>query len=361
MPFLRTRRTLLAALASAGAAAATGLPLFARTAHPVRPVRGGDPAQDWAWLVGNWDVRHRRLKERLTGSQDWEEFAGTSTFRPMLDGLANMDDNIVGLPSGSYRGLTLRAFDRASGQWSIWWLDGRRPDRIDPPVRGAFDGDVGTFLGRDTLRGRPILMRFRWRDLHGARPWWEQAFSPDDGASWEVNWRNWFTRTAAEPTALPKLAGAPKDFDFLVGRWKVAHRRLRRRLAGSDDWDEFGGRFENQPVLGGYGNIGDNLMEFPTGTVRGIGLRAYDAPRRRWSSWWLDGREPTTIQPPVLGGFNDGVGTFIGDDSLDGRPIRTRVIWSRITARSARWEQACSDDGGRSWETNWISDFERLA
>ena len=247
------------------------------------------------------------------------------------------------------------------GKWAIWWLDGRNPTHIDPPVLGGFEGDTGTFIGRDTLKGRPIVMRFRWRDIHGARPWWEQAFSPDDGASWEVNWRNYFTRTAQQPTPLPILADAPSDFDFLVGSWNVRHRRLRQRLAGSNEWDEFGGTLVNWPVLGGHGNVGDNVMEFPAGNRtrrRPARLRSGDG---QWSSWWLDGRTPSVIAPPVRGGFTDGIGTFVGDDTLDGRPIKTRVLWSRITPRSARWEQASSADGGATWETNWTSDFVRKA
>lgn len=357
VPRLFNRRDLLVAMGGAGGAAAVGLPALVRAAAPAAAAHAGD----WAWLEGSWDVRHRRLKERLAGSDEWEDFGGRSMFRQMLGGLGNVDDNIVDIPSGSYRGLSLRAFDPGRGQWAIWWLDARNPDRLEPPVYGGFAGDVGTFTGRDTLRGQPILMRFRWSDIHGARPWWEQAFSPDDGASWEVNWRNWFTRTSAEPLPLPKQAGAPADFDFLAGRFRVRHRRLRKRLAGSTDWDSFSGTFENFPVLGGYGNVGDNVMEFPGGTVRGIGLRAFDPERGRWSSWWLDGRDPSAIQPPVHGGFTDGVGTFVGDDTHDGRAVTTRVRWSRITPRSARWEQAMSGDGGASWETNWISDFERVA
>ena len=356
------RRGFIARAGLAGAAA-LALPAWSWAKAPAAvAAQAGPHARDWVWLLGNWEVRHRRLKERLTGSQDWQDFAGKSACWATLGGLGTIDDNIVDLPGAPYRGLGIRAFDRASGQWSIWWLDARNPTHIDPPVRGGFDGDGGQFLGRDTLRGKPILMRFRWHDIHGAQPWWEQAFSPDDGASWEVNWRNYFTRTAARPSPLDKLAGAPRDFDCLVGEWQVSHRRLRQRLVGSQDWDEFGGTLRNWPVLGGHGNVGDNVFEFPTGTVRGVGLRSYDPQARQWLSWWLDGRTPTSIAPPVRGGFDtQGLGSFIGDDSLDGKPIKTRVLWSRITARSARWEPACSNDGGASWETNWISDFVRKA
>lgn len=359
------RRDFLAAAAVVGgmglagrrsiAAAASGSPAEAQAATAAAH------GKDWQWLLGNWDVRHRRLKERLVGDTHWQEFAGRSATWATMGGLGTIDDNLIELPDGTYRGLSLRAFDAATDTWAIWWLDGRQPTRIDPPVRGRFDGDGGTFVGADVFKGRPITTRFRWHDIHGARPWWEQAFSPDGGANWEVNWRNWFTRTAAQASPLPKLAGAPRDWDFLAGRWNVRHRRLRRRFAGSADWDEFGGTFVNWPVLGGYGNVGDNVMEFPAGTVRGVGFRAFDPASGQWSSWWLDGRSPAAIGAPLRGAFVDGIGQLLGDDVHDGKAIRTRVIWSRITERSARWEQSGSTDGGRTWEVNWISDFERLA
>lgn len=360
------RRSFLAIAAAASGMGIAGIRSTASAATRLPPdVRAGIAAaahrQDWHWLLGNWDVRHRRLKERLVGDTHWQEFAGKSAAWSTLDGLGTIDDNLIELPGGTYRGLGIRAFDGGAGTWAIWWLDGRRPTRIDPPVKGRFDGDEGTFVGTDVLDGRPITMRFRWHDIHGARPWWEQAFSADGGASWEVNWRNWFTRTAATPTPLPKIAGAPRDWDFLAGRWNVRHRRLRQRFAGTTDWDEFGGTFVNWPVLGGHGNVGDNVMEFPGGTVRGVGFRAFDPASRQWLSWWLDGRRPGEIGAPLRGAFAGGVGRFVGDDVHEGKAIKTRVTWSRITERSARWEQAGTMDAGRTWEVNWVSDFERVA
>jgi hypothetical protein len=368
LPGTWSRRDFIKVLTMAGGAAAIGLPgLRAEQSKPSLVTGNGAAdktaahAHDWAWLVGNWDVWHRRLKERLVGDTHWQEFPGKSALWLAMGGQATIDDNIVELPDGAYRGLTLRTYDPATDHWSIWWMDGRDPTAIEPPVQGGFQGDIGIFMGRDTFNGRPILVRFRWQDIHGKRPWWEQAFSTDDGASWEVNWRNYFTRTAAAPTPLPTLAGAPRDFDFLVGSWNVQHRRLRHRLVNSHEWDSFDGTLINWPTLGGYGNVGDNVMALPAGTVRGIGMRAFDTATKQWLSWWIDNRTPTTIQPPLRGSFVDGVGTFISDDTLDGRPIKTRVIWSHITARSARWEQSCSADGGTTWELNWVSDFTRKA
>lgn len=340
IPF--SRRAFLRVMAMAGGAAALGLPEWIGARPGSREMAGGVAqdaaahARDWAWLVGNWDVWHRRLKERLVGDTHWQTFSGRSALWLVMGGQGTIDDNVVALPGDPYRGLTLRTFDPSTGKWSIWWLDGRDPTHIDPPVLGGFQGDAGTFIGHDTFKGRPITMRFRWNDIHSSRPWWEQAFSADDGTSWEVNWRNYFTRTSAVPAPLPKLADAPHDYDFLVGSWKVRHRRLRHRLVGNHDWDNFDGTLVNWPVLGGKGNVGDNVMALPTGTVRGIGLRAFDQATGQWLSWWIDNRTPSVIEPPVRGRFMEGTSTLIGDDHLDGRPIKTRVVWSRITPHSAR-------------------------
>lgn len=351
---MQSRRDFVASMLTIGGAAALGMPT--RSAHAEAASAHAD---DWRWLIGNWDVWHRRLKERLAGSTEWEEFGGKSALWLTMGGFGTIDDNIVDIPSGTYRGLTLRAFDPKTNRWAIWWLDGRKPTRIDPPVFGGFEGDTGTFFGRDTFNGRPIKVRFRWNDVHGQRPWWEQAFSTDEGATWEVNWRNYFTRTAAEPTPLPKSADAPNDWDFLVGNWTVHHRRRRKRLVGNNEWDEFGGTLTNWPVLGGYGNVSDNVMNFPSGVVRGVGLRAYDPVAKQYSSWWIDSRNPSALGAPFRGSIADGVGTFIGEDDLNGRSIKTRVQWSEMTPRSARWEQSSSADGGKTWETNWISTFTR--
>lgn len=149
-----------------------------------------------------------------------------------------------------------------------------------------------------------------------------------------------------------------QDWNFLVGRWKVRHRRLKARLAGCIEWDAFDGTCVNWTTLGGKGNVDDNLIELPGGAYRAMGIRALDETAGQWLIWWLDLRNPT-IDPPMRGGFQDRIGTFFADETFDGRPIRVRFRWSEITARSARWEQAFSPDGGTTWETNWFMDFAR--
>lgn len=342
-----TRRALLQKFSLATAALAFGSPRLAAADEP--------PEQDWQWLVGNWDVWHERLRERLVGSTTWDKFAGKSNCWLTLGGLGTIDDNLLHLPSGKYRAVGVRAFDPASRQWAIWWLDGRMAGKLDPPVRGGFDGSEGEFRGADVHKGTPVTVRFRWHETHGKRPHWDQAFSTNDGKDWEINWRNYFTRTAAAPSPLPLEPGetghaAAADWRFLVGDWKVRNRR--RTAEGS--WEEFDSTLSNRPVMGGLGNVGDNVFHAPSGTYRGVSLRAYDPAARCWNTWWLDGRKPLDIVPSASGGFKNGVGTLVGDEG----DRKVRVTWSNITHESARWEQATSADG-RSWVTNWTADLER--
>jgi hypothetical protein len=144
---------------------------------------------DFDFLVGEWRVHSRRLKERLAGSNDWEEFEGSIISRKYMDGWANVDDTVFHTPQGIYRGVAPRAYDPVTGQWAIWWIDGRNPfGNLDPPVKGRFVKGVGTFYATDTLRGKPIKVRFTWSHITPTSARWEQAFSPDDGKTWEPNW-----------------------------------------------------------------------------------------------------------------------------------------------------------------------------
>ena len=161
--------------------------------------------------------------------------------------------------------------------------------------------------------------------------------------------------TNTEPTS------AVHDFDFYRGSWRIHHRRLKERLAGNDVWEEFEGTSVAWSLLGGAGNVDDNVLELPGGTYRAVSIRSFNPETNQWSIWWLDARNPGSIEPPVVGGFKDGVGTFIGEDTFNGRPILVRFLWSDITASTCRWEQAFSPDGGATWEVNWVMESTRIS
>jgi len=165
------------------------------TPNPAQGTANLTGLHDFDFLVGNWRSHHRKLKDRLAGSHAWVEFEGTLSMHKLMDGWANVDDNVFYVPGGTYRGVGLRAYDPKTGQWAIWWLDGRDPfGDLDPPVKGHFVNGVGTFYADTTLRGKPIRMRFIWSHITATSARWEQAYSPDNGKTWETNWIMEFTR-----------------------------------------------------------------------------------------------------------------------------------------------------------------------
>ncbi|MDB4951590.1 MAG: hypothetical protein JWM27_4239 [Gemmatimonadetes bacterium] len=146
------------------------------------------------------------------------------------------------------------------------------------------------------------------------------------------------------------------DFDFLIGSWNVANRRLEQRWVGSDAWDEFPGTNEVAALVDGIGNL--EQMRFPTKGWSGITLRLFDRKHQEWSLYWANSRDGVLF-PPVVGRFTGARGEFYGDDTDDGKPVRVRFTWHNAGPAQCRWEQAFSVDGGATWETNWTMDFTR--
>ncbi|KAA2234750.1 hypothetical protein [Salinarimonas soli] len=158
------------------------------------------------------------------------------------------------------------------------------------------------------------------------------------------------------PASSHALRSCPQDFDFLHGSWHVAHRRLKERWVGCEEWDLFQGTSICWPLLAGVANVDEIAM--PDRGFSGLTLRSYDLERGLWSLRWINSTRGV-VEPPVAGHFEGGRGVFEGDDTDGGRPIRVRFLWDAITPVSARWTQAFSDDGGQRWETNWIMQFTR--
>ncbi len=141
------------------------------------------------------------------------------------------------------------------------------------------------------------------------------------------------------------------DFDFYHGHWRVRNERLKRRLVGSDEWESFEASQTSLPLLGGIGNVDDFVTSWNDGFL-GMTLRLFDLEARQWRIYWASNRSGV-LEPPVIGRFAHGVGTFHGRDLHEDRPVLTRFTWSDITQDSAHWQQALSADDGATWETNW--------
>ena len=150
------------------------------------------------------------------------------------------------------------------------------------------------------------------------------------------------------------------DFDFLFGDWHVHNRRLRERLRGCTDWEEFAGVSQARPILGGLGNVDEITFERTSGQLHGCTLRLFNPATREWSIYWSDSQRGVLL-PPMIGTFKAGVGEFYAQEMEGNRTVLSRFIWSGIAADACHWGQALSADGGRTWETNWTMALRRIA
>lgn len=149
------------------------------------------------------------------------------------------------------------------------------------------------------------------------------------------------------------------DFDWEIGTWKTELRRLAKPLSGSSEWVEYSGTTVVRKVLDGRANLVELRVKGPSGQIEGMSLRLYNPQTRQWSLNFASARNGVMTEP-VYGGFRDGRGEFFGQDSLDGRAIFVRFVISKVTDASWRFEQAYSEDGGRTWELNWVATDTRV-
>ena len=149
------------------------------------------------------------------------------------------------------------------------------------------------------------------------------------------------------------------DFDFWFGSWKVHNRRLVHPLTGSNEWVEFDGTVVARPVWGGRANADEFEADSPSGHIEGMTVRTYDPKSRQWSIYWANATKGV-LEKPMIGQFKNGRGEFFDQEEFAGKTIFVRFVWSDIKPNSCRWEQAFSNDGGKTWETNWIMTFTRV-
>ena len=149
------------------------------------------------------------------------------------------------------------------------------------------------------------------------------------------------------------------DFDFEIGMWKTHVSRLQHPLSGSKTWLEYNGTSEVSKVWNGRGNLVELEVEGPSGHIEGLSLRLYNPISRQWSLNFANSASGSLSQP-TIGGFKDGRGEFYDQETFNGRAILVRFVIIQITSDSCRFEQSFSDDGGKTWEVNWIATDTRV-
>ncbi len=164
---------------------------------------------------------------------------------------------------------------------------------------------------------------------------------------------------AAQP-AIPAKHDGQHDFDFELGMWKIHLKRLDHPLTGSNNWTEFDGTSYTLKVWDGRANIEQFETNSSAAHIEGMTLRLYNSDSHQWSIYWATSNNGI-LGIPTIGEFKNGEGEFYDQEPINGRTILVRFIWSRITSNSAHFEQSFSDDGGKTWEVNWITDQTRVS
>ena len=160
------------------------------------------------------------------------------------------------------------------------------------------------------------------------------------------------------PPAPPERDGQ-HDFDFELGAWKTHLSRRLHPLTGSTTWVDYEGTSVVRKVWNGRANLLELEVDGPAGHIEGLSLRLYNPQSRQWSLNFSNSKGGS-LSPPTIGEFKNGRGEFFAQETLDGRAIYVRFVISDITPKSCRFEQAFSDDGGKTWEVNWIATDTRM-
>jgi hypothetical protein len=149
---------------------------------------------DFDFLVGKSNIRNRRLKSRLNTCTEWIEIDATAEMHKVLNGIGNIDSFFSTFDGQPFEGITIRIFNPKTKLWSIYWADSNGA-KMDPPVVGSFKNKIGHFFTKDRFKGKDIIIGFVWDARDKDNPVWSQAFSADNGKTWEWNWHMYVTKS----------------------------------------------------------------------------------------------------------------------------------------------------------------------
>jgi len=313
---------------------------------------------DFDFEIGTWKTHLKRLAHPLTGSTTWIEYEGTTVVRKIWNGGANLVELEVDAPNSHIEALSLRLYNPQSHQWSLNFASSSG-GTVGIPTVGEFKNGRGEFFDQETLNGRALYVRFVISEITLNSCHFEQAFSDDGGKTWEVNWVATDTRVpddsaAVTPSFPPNSAEPNHDFDFSIGSWKTHIKRLQHPLTGSTTWMDYEGTSIVRKIWNGRASLGETEAAGPTGHLEALSLRLYNPGVHQWELTYANG-SGGTLSVPTIGEFKNGRGEFFDTEPFNGKSILVRQVWSDITPNSCRFEQAFSDDGGKTWEVNWIA------
>jgi putative component of membrane protein insertase Oxa1/YidC/SpoIIIJ protein YidD len=285
--------------------------------------------------------------------------------RKVWNGRANLVELLAEGPAGPFEFLNLRLYNPQTHQWSDYFATSRDGTFFKPMI-GEFKNGRGEFFFQEKLDGHAMFFRSVISDITPGSCRFEDAFSDNGGKTWKVKGIAIDTRVKDEfpqqNSDAPKPTGknastenaGQHDFDFEIGAWKTHLWRIVDPLTGSTKWVEYEGTSVVRKIWNGRANLVELEVDGPTGHIEGLNLRLYNPQSRQWSLNFANSRGGT-LSPPTIGEFKNGRGEFFSQETVNERAILVRFVISDITPDSCRFEQAFSDDGGKTWEVNWIA------
>jgi hypothetical protein len=341
--------------------------------------------------------------------------------RKIWKGRGQLEEIEADGPNGHFEGLNLFLYNPQAHQWALTWSNSS-DGILGIPTIGEFKNGRAEIYDQETLNGRTILARGIWSEIRAKTHRFEQAYSDDGGKTWETNFIAEKTLENPEPTILsspvktstaspaagastpagvsttpgPGTAAAATpgttptglrdgqhDFDFDFGTWNMHIRRLRHPLTDSSSWFEMNGTTTVSKVWGGKANIaeveadgpggpndpdgpngsggpsGSGGSGNPSGHLELLALRLYNPQAHQWAISFATSNVGV-LSVPCIGEFHNGVGEFIDQEPYGDRTILVHFNIQSLTPDKAHSEQAFSNDGGKTWETNWINDYTRV-
>ena len=341
------------------------------------PAVGAEPAtrdgsHDFDPLIGAWKEHTKIRQHPLTGSDTWTDFEGIDVYRKIWGGRAIIGEYEGDSNTRHSESVLLYTYNPQAHQWSVYFASSS-DGKVTLPNAGEFKNGQGEFYTQDTLNGRLRYNRYIWSKLTTNSPHFEESWSDDGGKTWEVDNMTDLTRISEDsvkpyvaPTAVPADSNAATverdgqhDFDFIFGDWRYHLKRRLNPLTGSTKWVEYEGTGHGIKIWNGRANLDEFEGDGAAGHIEGLTLRTYNPKTHQWSLYWANSKDGKVVVPQI-GQFKDGRGEFYAQDMLNGKSIYIRFVWTNTTTSMPHFEQSFSDDGGKTWEANWITDSTRL-
>lgn len=151
--------------------------------------------KDFDFLEGKWKVHNRKLKARLENCNEWLEFESEIHMRRTLLGYSNIENYYATFDGKPFEGMAVRLFNSDTRLWSVYWMDSSASLQMDTnPVTGSFENGMGKLYSTGIYQGKNIIVLYQWDAVNPHSPKWSQAFSEDNGQTWEWNWEMFLTR-----------------------------------------------------------------------------------------------------------------------------------------------------------------------